>query len=162
MALNKVAPRLDLALPEQIEIWRGTVASRDDTLRNCIGLSWSRTREIACWFALHDYAPELQPSLIPVVLRGKVDRSVIVATHGARAEQEVIVDVGCLRRMASNVATCDGINISPSEFGRRLGDLYADEDALDRLIATWRLASKRYERWKRTLESRRRSTTFSL
>lgn len=158
-ALKKVAPLLDPILPAQMEVWRGAVASRDDTLRSSIGLSWTRCREIACWFALHDYVAALQPSLAPIVLHANIDRSMIVATDCGRAEQEVLVDVDRLVLLASSVVTFDG-DTSSFEFERRVGDLCLTKSAFDRLIADWRLASARYERWKRMLELRRRPTAF--
>lgn len=148
-ALKDVAPPLRPDLPNRIELWRGAVLSRNATLKPSIGVSWTRNRNIACWFALHDYVPELQPSLVPAVLHANVDRSVIVAQHEARAEQEVIVDANKLFA-ANNVITLDGINDIPlGEFQRRIADIWPDVEAVDRLIANWRRASARYEHWKR-------------
>ena len=155
-ALKEVAPRLDQSLPKRIEMWRGAIVSRADTLRSGLGLSWTRSRDIASWFALHDYVPSLQPSLTPVVLHANIDRSIVVATHGSRAEREVIVDISALESCAGGIVTLDGVDKSSAESGYRIGDLRPDPFVYLRLIASWRLASARYERRKRMLESQRR------
>jgi hypothetical protein len=152
-ALRDVAPPLDLQAPKHMEIWRGAVVDRDDALRCAIGLSWTRSRSVACWFALHGYVPALQPSLVPVVLHANLDQSAIVAKHKARAEQEVIVDVNRLC-LANGTVSLDGANISLG--GIRFADFDPDGTAVAQLIARWRLASARYERWKNWIMLRRR------
>jgi hypothetical protein len=92
-ALRNVAPPVQLPTVKPIEIWRGTLVNRTTAITDSIGLSWTRSRNVACWFALYEYVAALQPSLAPVVLHAYRDRSVIVAQHNARAEQEVIIDV---------------------------------------------------------------------
>jgi hypothetical protein len=156
-ALKNIAPSPFSQLPNRVDIWRGAVLSKNDALQRSNGLSWTRNRNVACWFALHDYVPELQPSLVPVVLHANVDRSVILAQHKARAEQEVILDVNRLV-VSSNVSMLDGIDDTPLfAFQHRVADLWPDGEEYDRLIVNWRLASARYERWKRLLELRRSS-----
>jgi hypothetical protein len=151
-ALKDVAPPLDADLPNRVEIWRGAVLSKNDRLRYSVGLSWTQSRNVACWFALREYVSKLQPSLVPIVLRANVDRAVIVAQHGARAEQEVIVDTNRLVA-AGNVTTLDGINRAPlSDFRCRVRAVCPDGKAFDRLIADWRLASTRYEHTKNLLK----------
>jgi hypothetical protein len=152
-ALRDVAPPLDLQAPKHMEVWRGTVVDRADVLRCSIGLSWTRSRNVACWFALRYYVPVLQPSLVPVVLHANLDQSAIVAKHKARAEQEVIVDVNRLF-LAEGTVSLDGANISLC--GIRIADFDPDGTAVAKLIARWRLASARYEHWKNWIMLRRR------
>jgi hypothetical protein len=145
-ALRDVAPSLHLGSPKRIEVWRGVVMDRADALRHAIGLSWTRSRNVASWFAFHDHVPELQPSLAPVVLHADLDQSAIVARHDARAEQEVIVDVNQLF-LAGAMVRLDGIDNSLA-FHTRFADLDPAGTEIDCLIAKWRLASERYEHWK--------------
>jgi hypothetical protein len=152
-ALRDVAPMPDLQTSKHMEVWRGAVVNRNDVLRFSIGLSWTRSRSVACWFALHDYVPALQPSLVPVVLHANLHQSAIVANYKARAEQEVIVDVNRLS-LAENMVSLDGVNISLG--GVRIADFDPDGTTLARLIARWRPASGRYEHWKNWIMLRRR------
>jgi hypothetical protein len=152
-ALRDVAPPPDLQAPKHMEVWRGALVDRDDMLRCSIGLSWTRSRNVACWFALRDYVPALQPSLVPVVLHANLDQSAIVATHTARAEQEVIVDVNRLI-LAGGTVSLDGIDILLG--GIRVANFDPDGIAVPQLIARWRLASARYEHWKNWIMLRRR------
>jgi hypothetical protein len=154
-ALKEVAPHFDSASARRIEVWRGAVVNRDATLLHTVDLCWSRSRNVACWFSLYEYVPVLQPSLAPVVLRAKIDRSVVVARHESRAEQEVIVDVGRLIRDGYAV-TLDGIEGRPLNERDRIADLCPDREAFDRLVENWRRAGARYEHWKSLLELRRR------
>jgi hypothetical protein len=153
-ALKKVAPHFDSGSATQIEVWRGAVVNRSDTLLHAVDLCWSRSRNVACWFSLRDYVPVLQPSVAPVVFRAKIDRSVVVARHNSRAEQEVIVDVGLLR--AGYAVTLDGIDGRPLNERDRIADLCPDREAFDRLLDDWRRAGARYGHWKSILELRRR------
>jgi hypothetical protein len=153
-ALKDVAPALDLYPRNRVEIWRGTVLDTADPLAHSVGLSWTRSRNIACWFALYDYVPALQPSLIPVVLRAIVDPSTIVAMHDARAEQEVIVNVtGSF--FASNKIYLEGGD-TPLASEATITRLEMADDAFDHLMTSWQLASDRYQHWKNMLERRRR------
>ncbi len=154
-ALKDVAPLFDSNIPNRMEVWRGAIVSTSGRLRDCIGLSWTRSRDVACWFALRDYVPALQPSLTPVVLHADIDQSIIVAMHGARAEQEVIVDVSRLVLLVGSVVELDRIDTPLVEFERPVGDLCRDNKAFDRLIANWRLSSAHYEHWKSVLAQRR-------
>jgi hypothetical protein len=83
-ALRDVAPLLDAELPKRVEIWRGAVLSKNDRLRHFIGLSWTQSRNVACWFALREYVSTLQPSLVPIVLRANVDRAADKIAGGRR------------------------------------------------------------------------------
>jgi hypothetical protein len=154
-ALKEVAPPQDLNLPTRINVWRGIVANRNDLLDRSIGLSWTRSRGVACWFALRDYVPALQPSLIPIVLRANIERSVIVALHNVRAEREAILDV-CRLRQTDSAITLDGLfELSLNECPERLIDICPNNNVFDHLIAGWRPAAARYQHWKSRLELRR-------
>ncbi|WGS18786.1 MULTISPECIES: hypothetical protein [unclassified Bradyrhizobium] len=144
-ALRDVAPPIEPCSSEPIDAWRGALLQRDESLRRSIGPTWTHSREVACWFALHDYVAQLQPSLTPVVLRTRIDRSLIVAEHNDRTEQELIVDA---RRLltATNAVRLDGIDTWLSKVRHRIADLCPDGKAFDRLLADWRRASARYER----------------
>jgi hypothetical protein len=154
-ALKDVAPLLDSKIPKRMDVWRGAIVSKSGRLRDSIGLSWTRNRDVACWFALRDYVSVLQPSLTPIVLHADIDQSIIVAMHGARAEQEVMVDVSRLALLISSVVVLDRIDTSPVDFERPVGDLCLDNKTFDRLIANWRLSSAHYEHWKSMLAQRR-------
>jgi hypothetical protein len=159
-ALKKIAPALGPAVPGRLEVWRGAIIGRNDGLQISIGPSWTRSRNVASWFALHDYTPALQPTLAPIVLHANIDRSIIVATHGARAEQEVIIDVGRPELVGRGVITLDADN-SLAEPGRQLDVPCSDDTTLKHLIASWRIAAARYERHKRALELRRQRARHS-
>lgn len=154
-ALKKVAPRLSANLSKQVNVWRGTIAGKEDPLWSSVGLSWTRSRSVACWFALRDYVPTLQPSLVPVVLHASVERSAILALHNARAEQETIIDIRALTRSGADIAL-DGTGFVLSKSRNRFVDFCPDNRAFAYVVADWRLASARYQHWKTILEVRRR------
>ncbi len=155
-ALREVAPRFDWASAREIDVWRGAVVNRDDALLHTVDLCWSRSRNVACWFGLRDYVPVLQPSLAPVVFCAKIDRTVVVARHDSRAEQEVIVDVARLLR-GGYAVTLDGIDGRPLNERDRIVDLCPDREVFDRHMDNWRRAGARYGHWKSLLELRRRN-----
>ncbi len=155
IALKKVAPPLGGNLSKRVDVWRGAVVGREDPLWSSIGLSWTRSRSVACWFALRDYVPTLQPSLVPAVLRANIERTAVVALHNARAEQEIIIDVHELTRAGTDIAF-DGTELVLSNSRDRFVDFCPDNSAFAYLIADWRLASARYQHWKTILEVRRR------
>jgi hypothetical protein len=158
-ALRDVASMPDLQASKYLEVWRGAVVDRRDELRCAVGLSWTRSRGVACWFALHEYVAALQPSLVPIVLHANLDRSVIVTMHNARAEQEVIVDLS--RLFAADCAvSIDGTNIPI--IGVTIADLDPEVAAVSQLIARWQLASGRYEHWKSWIIKRRRLAAANI
>ncbi len=159
-ALKKVAPSLGLAIPERMEVWRGAIIGKNDRLRIGIGPSWTRNRNVASWFALHDYAPALQPTLAPVVLHANIDRSMIVVTHGARAEREVIVDVSSPEFFARSVITLDADHPS-TEFEHPIDARCPGGNAFECLITRWQMAAAHYERQKRALRLRRQRARCS-
>lgn len=150
-ALTEVAPCLESSLSRRIEAWRGAVLSKDDSLWQSVGPSWTRNRDVACWFALRDYVPILQPSLTPLVLHAKIDRSLVVAQHDERTEQELIVDPSRLL-VTTNSVKLDGVDDTwLSETKDRITDFCSGREDLNRLLANWRRAAARYEHWKSRL-----------
>jgi len=76
---------------------------------------------------------------LPFVLHVDLDPRAIVAPHNGRYEQELLVDVQQLR---NHVITIDGYgSFEPSE-------LHSGSEATRYVIARWRRAANRYERWK--------------
>jgi hypothetical protein len=55
--LRNVAPPVQLPPMKLTQIWRGALVNRTTAITDSIGLSWTRSRNIACWFALHEYVP---------------------------------------------------------------------------------------------------------
>ena len=153
-ALKDVAPPHPLEPSGSLEAWRGALVNKVAALSDFIGLSWTRSRNIACWFALREYVPVLQPSLVPVVLHAYLNRSVIVVQHNVRAEQELMVDVTRLPLTDSKI-NLDGTNVSFRDFRTRVADLDPEGRVFDRLIVEWLGAASRYEHWKSVLEARR-------
>jgi hypothetical protein len=132
-ALKDVAPPLTIrSRSKRVSAWRGVIIDRADCLHSALGVSWTRSRNVACWFAMRYYVPEIQPSLY-------LDSRAIVATHNGRCEQELLVDV---QQLLNHVITIDGYgSFEPSE-------LHSGSEATRYVIAGWRRAANRYERWK--------------
>jgi hypothetical protein len=152
-ALRTVAPTVELPTAQPIEIWRGTLLNRTNPITHSIGLSWTRSRNVACWFALQEYAPALQPSLAPVVLHAYLDRSAVVVQHNARTELEVIIDV-TRQPPIDGMINFEGTDASGPALRMSVTDLCADGKIFDRLVADWRLAASRYEHWKNLLRTK--------
>jgi hypothetical protein len=152
-ALTSVAPTVQSPDTKPIEIWRGTLLNRTTPITHSFGLSWSRSRDVACWFALREYVPALQPALAPVVLHACFNRSVILARHNARAELEVIIDV-TRQPWIDGMINFDGTDASGPALQRSVTDLCLDRKIFDYLIADWRLAASRYEQGKNLLRTR--------
>ncbi len=72
-------------LPEEFTIWRGTRLKPGDF---DIGISWTRNRDIACWFA---YRFRSVAAGDPLVLRRTVRRDDVLAHIEGRREDEIIV-----------------------------------------------------------------------
>ncbi len=69
------------ALPEQIEVWRGTGHKR-----YIDGLSWTLDQEKAIWFARRFCA---RPR-VPLVAKGIVKKEDVFAYFGERNESEIV------------------------------------------------------------------------
>jgi hypothetical protein len=64
--LSEVAPPLNL--PNRVRLWRGVEITRDgDPAYAPAGVSWTRSREVACWFAFR--FGKLRPRGTPTELR---------------------------------------------------------------------------------------------
>lgn len=149
--LRTIAPRQHAISHRRSDIWRGALLHESKLVAHAISISWTRSRAIACWFALRNYVPVLQPHLIPIVLHANVANSSIITWHDARAEQEVIVDsIDLIRKGAIGVDL-----IGAPIIHRRLADLKADDCTYCDKITSWRYASDRYQHWKDLFESRR-------
>jgi hypothetical protein len=55
--LRAVAPPVQLPPVKHIQIWRGTLVNRTTAITDSIGLSWTRSRNVASWFALLNTCP---------------------------------------------------------------------------------------------------------
>jgi hypothetical protein len=135
-ALRDVAPPLRWGIASNmVPAWRGIISDKADCLHSMLGLSWTRSRDVACWFATRHYVPELQPSLLPFVFHVDLERRAIAATHG-RYEQELLVDV---QQLLDHVIAIDGCgSLEPTE-------LHSGSEATRCLIGGWRCAVERYE-----------------
>jgi hypothetical protein len=76
---------LPRAMPEAVQIWRGTRGSTAKVAAN--GYSWTTDRDVACWFAMR--RPERQGS--PLVLTAHVKRADIAFLPDERNECEVLI-----------------------------------------------------------------------
>jgi hypothetical protein len=148
-ALRDVAPRLSHS--DQLTIWRGALLNRSQPIADAIHISWTRSRNVACWFALRNYVPAIQPFQIPVVLRTRLEHDVVISRHNARAEQEVLIDPHCL---AACTIVVEGLD---ARFMMRtpLVDVTSDESTYSQLIVAWRRFAQRYQHWKTLFESHR-------
>ncbi len=149
-ALREVTPQTLSSTSGRMDLWRGVVLDKMHALVRGVGLSWSESRDVACWFALRDYVPALQPSLVPVVLRASLDRSAIIVQHNARAEREVIVDPDQTLLVDSKLGL-DGVNAALG-CQTPLCNFDPDGAVFDRLIEGWRMAARRFQRRKGQIE----------
>jgi hypothetical protein len=100
------------------------------------------------------YVPEIQPSLLPFVFRVDLDPRAIVAIHNGRCEQELLIDI---QQLLNYLITVDGYgSFEPCE-------LHSSSEAACYLVAGWRRAANRDERWKnaRNRINRRRYQIFA-
>jgi hypothetical protein len=130
-ALRAVAPPVRRTHP--LRVWRGIVVRDAHPSEAAIGLSWTRSRDIACWFATrHDW-----PGVRPFVFQVALLPDEIVALHDGRGEQEVLVDPALLELNETPI-TVDGTSID-------LIDLAIDSAPPTDALADWRAAGARYE-----------------
>jgi hypothetical protein len=87
-ALFKEAGKIPNNLPPKVTVWRG---GRWHHHRLVLGLSWTTTRAVACWFAAQwgMIAHRVEPG--PLVVRATVDRRRILHASNERCESEVII-----------------------------------------------------------------------
>src|SRR6266567_9119101 len=77
------------SLPHEIRVWRGCSGIRPGRVR--YGMSWSRDREKAIWFANRSRFSDLD---YPIVLEATVRRPNVLAYFNGREEQEIVVKPG--------------------------------------------------------------------
>lgn len=136
-ALRAVAPPIKRKRP--LRVWRGIAVRHAHPGPAAIGLSWTRSRDIACWFAtLYQGRADL-PGVRPFVFTTTLDASAIIAFHNGRKEQEVIVDPAVLdvEHELGGLGVDDGT-------GTCSIDLEADSAAPSDVLADWRSAAQRH------------------
>jgi hypothetical protein len=132
-ALAKVAP--EIRRKRRLTVYRGIALRHGDPGELARGVSWTRSRDIACWFATVYHTRDGNVSAVrPVVLRAVVEPWEIVAFHKGRREQEVIVSQQIFWDGAVRV---DGTNIAWEE-------LEADSCVPASTVEEWRVAGLRY------------------
>lgn len=102
-------------------------------------MSWTRSRDIACWFATTYRNRAKLPGVRPFVFTVQLLPSDILAFHDGRKEQEALVDLAALEGADIMV---DGTTILTH-------DLTADSTPPATALADWRAAGERYEARKR-------------
>jgi hypothetical protein len=129
-ALRAVTPPLRRKRP--LRAWRGIVVRDAHPGEAAIGLSWTRSRDIACWFATrHCNIGGVRPFVFQCVFFPHE----IVALHDGRGEQEVLVDLAMLQW--NEWITVDGTGIDRA-------DLVSDSSPPADALADWRAAGQRY------------------
>jgi hypothetical protein len=128
-----VAP--EITRKRRLTVYRGIALPQGDPGELACGVSWTRSRDIACWFATQYHTRNGNFSGVrPVVLRAVVEPWEIVAFYNGRGEQEVIVAPGIFLVGAVMV---DGTNIAWEEL------VYSCVPAST--VEEWRVAGFRYE-----------------
>jgi hypothetical protein len=126
--LSEVAPPLR-RLYKAVRVWRGVqLQPGDHPAEAANGISWTRNRDVACWFALRYDVPEWRPFVFQVDL----GPGGIVALHHARGEHEAIINLEELEGDWNSIVV-DGSSV-------RLDDLEPDIRAPEHLVARWRRA----------------------
>lgn len=136
-ALRAVAP--PLKRKRSLKVWRGVAVLKAHPGPAAIGLSWTRSRDVACWFATQHRGIGDVPGIRPFVFTATLDPAAIIAFHNARPEQEVLVDPAALDTehemgglLVDGMASCS-IALEPDAVG--------PPDVLER----WRIAGLRCE-----------------
>jgi hypothetical protein len=89
------------SLPEQIEVWRGT-----NHKRGLAGLSWTRDREMAVFFARRFCSG----SRVPLLATGLIEKRDVVAYFGGRGEREIV-------SMKVSISSVTQLNPIPPNYG---------------------------------------------
>ena len=136
-ALREVAPPVTRS--RRLRLWRGLQLPADGGCDefDALGVSWTRCRDVACWFAMQfDF-----PNTRPVVLEALLDPNCIVAFWNGRREGEVIVDP---------------LSVDVGDFWVEGAPALSVNDPVpDQVVARWRLAQER-ELHRRAAESESR------
>ena len=83
-------------LPKSLDIWRGgVIPPGGDWLDVACGISWTRNRDAACWFAIHYWGTKFKGE--PVVLKQTVERRYVLAHFTGRHEDEVIITTAAVQ-----------------------------------------------------------------
>jgi hypothetical protein len=129
-ALRDTAP--PITRKKRLRVWRGIFVDKGDPSDAVIGLSWTRNRDVACWFAMRWHG--CNPALRPFVFEMVAEPAEIIAFHNGRSEFEAIIhplaiDADC---------TCwiEGENISVNQLDGRAPDV---------AVERWRRSFERYE-----------------
>jgi hypothetical protein len=76
-------------LPEVFDIWRGGVGRQSSDWHGVAsGISWTRSRGVACWFALGPSGSWIKGE--PVVLKRTIERRDVLAHFTGRDEDEIV------------------------------------------------------------------------
>jgi hypothetical protein len=137
-AIHNAAPPIKRS--RRLTCWRGVVVEHANPAQAALGLSWTRSRDIACWFATEYYGVGDRPGVRSFVFEALVEPITILAFHNGRQEQEVLLDPCTLDFNAT--ITIDGTSIRREEL---TADALPSADAL----AIWRKLGARYEARKR-------------
>jgi hypothetical protein len=148
-ALRAVAPPLRRKRP--LPVWRGVAVRDAHPAHAAIGLSWTRSRDIACWFATFYLARGDLPGARPFVFSVALLPEEIVALYDVRGEQEVIVDPAMLELNEGPIKV-DGTTMM-------LAELAPDSTAPAGALADWQAAGQRYEAQK---QQRQRQELWGL
>lgn len=154
-ALREVAP--PVKRKRSLRVWRGIAVRDAHPGVAAIGLSWTRSREIACWFATRYQRRADLPGIRPFVFTTELEPWEIIAFNNSRGEQEVLVDLAALATLEqAEMITVDDTTIT-TIFLKDLtaDDLTADSTPPADALADWRAAGERYEARKQIEESRK-------
>lgn len=130
-AVREVAPPIKRRRP--VRLWRGIRVLKAHPGDAAIGLSWTRGREIACWFATTYRSYGDPPGVRPFVFTVQLMPSDILAFHDGRKEREALVDLSVLEFGGVEI-TVDGTPI-------RLNDLESDSVPPAAALADWCVAA---------------------
>ncbi len=76
-------------LPKSLDIWRGGVVPPGGDWHDvAFGISWTRNRDTACWFAVCHWGNRIKGE--PVVLKQPIERRYVLAHFTGRGEDEIV------------------------------------------------------------------------
>ena len=77
-------------LPKSLDIWRGgVIPPSGDWYDVAVGISWTRNRDAACWFAILYRGNRIKGE--PVVLKRTIERRDVLAHITSRGDEDEIV-----------------------------------------------------------------------